>query len=363
MASDQATAETARHAATNGAFEAGLSNCVENCADVKPGQSVYVVSEEGVADCELVDAVADRARARGAKVTVVWGPEIPRDRRDEIPADVLAAYANADVLFAHYPTLKREALHPHFPGERRVRVPNRARTVELMSSDWAAFPFSVQRSMILAIDGLSAPGRSWRITSPAGTDVRGRFGDPNSTMAEAYFVEEEDGRARRNFPGGVHSPVMAVETEGIIVGDHVARFGEMSRTDPLVVEIREGRVVSVKGGDEEGRMAAAVQATNGFIDSWHAGVNPRTVVPIERRADPVEWYTYSHCSPMIVHFHVGRCHDPIDVACFNQTVTVDSTVLYDQGRLDIWDHPDVDRAVARSGMAASMLENSDIPLV
>lgn len=345
------------------AFEAGIRNCVENCADVKPGQSVYVVSEEGAADPALVEAVAVRARDRGGDVKVVWGPVIPRDRRDEIPEHVLDAYAKADVLFAHYPTLKREALHPHFPGERRVRVPNRARTVELMSSDWAAFPYSVQRAMQLAIDDMSAPGRSWRITSPAGTDIRGRFGDPNSTMAEAYFVEEEDGRARRNFPGGVHSPVMAVETEGVIVADHVARFGGMNRTDPLVVEIREGRVVSVKGGDEEGRMAAAVQATNGFIDSWHAGVNPKTVVPIDRRADPVEWYTYSHCSPMIVHFHVGRCHDPIDVACFHQTVTVDGATLYDAGRLDIWDHPDVDPVVARANVAASMLENSDIPLI
>lgn len=345
------------------AFEAGVRNCVENCADVRPGQSVYVVSEEGQADPELVEAVADAARERGGDVQIVWGPEIPRERRDEIPPHVLDAYAKADVLFAHYPTLKREALHPHFPGERRVRVPNRARTVSLMSSEWAAFPYSVQRAMMLSIDGMSSPGRTWRVTSPAGTDIKGRFGDPNSTMAQAYFVEDEDGRARRNFPGGVHSPVMVVETEGVIVGDHVARFGAMNPSDPLVVEIKEGRVVSVTGGDGEGRMVQAVRSTNGYIDSWHAGINPKTIVPIDRSADPVEWYTYSHCSPMIVHFHVGRSHDTLDVACFNHTVTVDDEVIYDGGRLAIWDRPEVERAVAGSGMASSMLENSDIPLV
>jgi len=344
------------------AFEAGVRNCVENCAGVKRGQSVYVVSEEGAAEPALVEAVAEAARERGGDVHVVWGPVIPRERRDEIPAHVLDAYAKADVLFAHYPTLKREALHPHFAGERRVRVPNRARTVALMSSDWAAFPYEVQREAAHAIDALSAPGRSWRITSPAGTDIKGTFGDPNSTMAEAYFIEEEDGRARRNFPGGVHSPVMAVDTEGVIVADHIARFRAMNPSDPLVVEIREGRVVSVKGGDDEGRMAESVRATNGYIDSWHAGVNPKTVVPIERRADPVEWYTYSHCSPMIVHFHVGRSYDTLDLACFRHTVTVDGEAVYRDGSLAVWDRPKVDRAIAQSGMPASMLENGEIPL-
>lgn len=345
------------------AFEAGVRNCVENCADVRPGQSVYVVSEEGAADPEIVEAVAETSRARGGEVHVVWGPGIPRERRDEIPAHVLDAYANADVLFAHYPTLKREALHPHFPGERRIRVPNRARTVPLMSSDWAAFPYSVQRAAATTIDSMSHSGGRWRVTSPNGTDVRGAFGRPDSTVAQAYFVEEEDGRARRNFPGGVHSPVVAVGTEGVIVADHVARFGTMNGADPLVLELKEGRVVSVRGGDEDGRMREAIRKTDGFIDSWHAGVNPRTIVPIARTDNPVEWYTYSHCSPMIAHFHVGRSHDPVDVACFHQTITVDDYRLYEDGRLSIWDHPDVERAIRRCGMPASMFETSAIPLV
>jgi len=344
-------------------LERGIENCVRNCADVRRGQSVYIVSEEGAADPAVIDAIASLSRDIGADVHVVWGPEIPRERREEIPPDVFEGYARADVLFAHYPTLKREVLHPHFPGERRVRIPNRARTVDLMTSDWAAFPYSVQRTAAMTIDSLSRPGGTWRVTSPNGTDVRGVFGDPESTVAQAYFVEEEDGRARRNFPGGVHSPVIAVATEGVIDADHVAKFGSMNGADPLVLELKDGRVGSVKGGDEEGRMRAAIGATDGFIDSWHAGVNPKTIVPIARTDNPVEWYTYSHCSPMIVHFHVGRSHDPVDVACFNQTITVDDYVLYDGGRLSIWDHPDVDRAIRNCNMPSSMFDNSAIPLL
>jgi hypothetical protein len=344
-------------------LERGVENCVLDCADVKPGQSVHVVSQEGAADPEIVHMIAAIARDRGAETQSVWGPEIPRGKPGEIPPDVLAAYGDADVLFAHYPSLKREVLHGHFAGERRVRIPNRARTLPLMMSDWAAFPYSVQRAAAVTIDWMSHPGGKWRVTSPGGTDVRGEFGDPESTVAQAYFVEEDDNRARRNFPGGVHSPVVAAATEGVIVADHVARFGTMNAKQPLVLELKDGRVVSVKGGDEEGRMRAAIAGTDGFIDSWHAGVNPKTAVPIARTDNPVEWYTYSHCSPMIVHFHVGRSHDPVDVACFHHTITIDDHRLYDGGQLTIWDHPDVAGAVRRCNMPSSMFENGVFGLV
>jgi hypothetical protein len=343
-------------------FESGVQNCVVDCGGVQRDQTVYVVSEEGAVDKQVADSVGQWARDRCARVETVWGPKIPKDRAEDIPAEVLNAYAKADVLFSHYPSLKREVLQPHFPGEARVRVPNRARTVTLMSSPWAVFPYLVQRAAAVTIDSISAPGKSWRITSPAGTDVRGIFGSKDSAVAQAYFVEEEGGRARRNFPGGVHSPVMAIATEGIIVADHLAGFKQMSKTTPLALELKEGRVVSVRGGDDEGAMTAAVRRTDGFIDSWHAGVNPMTIVPIARTENPAEWYSYSHCSPTIVHFHVGRSNAPIDVACFNHTTTIDGQRIYDEGRLLIWDHPNVASAIRARNVPGSMLENNAIAL-
>ncbi|MDE0034916.1 MAG: hypothetical protein OXU75_17560 [Deltaproteobacteria bacterium] len=337
-------------------FETGIENCVARCARVERSQSVHIVTEEGAADTAVVEALTESVRGLGGDVHVVNGPVIPKDRPQEIPPSVLDAYRRADVLFAHYPSLKREALHPHFPGESRVRVPNRARTVSLMSSEWAGFPYSVQRALATTLDTLSAPGKAWRVTSPNGTDVRGTFGSRESTVAQAYFVEDEGGRARRNFPGGVHSPVVAVATEGMIVADHIAGFGGMP--DRLRLELKGGRVVSIEGGDPEGPMHEALGGTDGFIDSWHAGVNPKTIVPVARADNPVQWYSYSHCSPMIVHFHVGRSHAPVDVACFDQTIEIDGRTVYEEGGLTIWDEPDVDSAVNASGMADSMMVNT-----
>lgn len=345
----------------NQAFAAGIKNCVEDCGAVERGQSVYVVSEEGAADRQVADAIAGLARDHGANVNIVWGPKIPKDQPDKIPADVLEAYARANLLFSHYPSLKREALHPHFPSEKRTRVPNRARTVDLMSARWAAFPYSVQRTIAVTIDTLSAPGKTWHITSPSGTDVRGQFGSPDSAVAQAYFAEEEGGRARRNFPGGVHSPVMAVATEGVIVADHISGFGAMSKNDPIKIELKDSRIVSISG-DDVGEMKATLSKTDGFIDSWHAGVNPMTVVPYARSDNPVQWYSYSHCSPSIIHFHVGRSTAPIDAACFNQSIVIDGRQIYNGGKLMLWDDPVVAASVKTSDMPADMTENNEFAL-
>ena len=63
---------------------------------------------------------------------------------------------------------------------------------------------------------------------------------------------------------------------------------------------------------------------------------------------------------MIVHFHVGRSHAPVDVACFHQTIEIDGRVVYDEGKLTIWDDLDVHNAVNVSGMTESMTVNTPI---
>jgi len=63
---------------------------------------------------------------------------------------------------------------------------------------------------------------------------------------------------------------------------------------------------------------------------------------------------------MIVHFHVGRSHAPVDVACFEQTIEIDGRVVYDNGQLTFWDEPEVSRAVRGSNMADTMMANDSI---
>jgi leucyl aminopeptidase (aminopeptidase T) len=309
----------------------GARNCVLDCARVGKGSTVAIVNETGT-DPKVVDAIVDVARDAGATVDVVWAEPHPKEKGARIAPEVFAAFRDAEILVNHYHSLSRAALQDEFPAEARVRVPNRATTTSLLGSSWARFPYGLQKAIADALEDRMAPGKRWRITSPAGTDLRGQFVEADSPLAQAYFQTDEDNnRARRNFPGGVHVPRISCGIQGILVAEYVD--GAPADMPPLRLTIQDGKVVGAEGGDAEGRAKARVMESDGHIDSWHCGVNPKTVIPVERLANPRKWYSYAHCSPKMVHFHLGRTHATINVACLDQTLEIEHAPIYDRGVL------------------------------
>lgn len=343
-------------------LKAGASNCVIDCARVKEGDQVYILNQEGAVEDEVSNVIREVAEKQGAKAKVVWGKAIPKGT-DEVPEILLDAYRLGDVVISHYPSLRRESLYAHVQGDRRPRATNRATNRELLQSEWARFPYSLQLAIIKNIDDILASGKKWRITSPKGTDVRGEMGASDSAVAQAYFLKGEDNtRASRNFPGGVHTPLMSVRAEGVIVVDHASISGFISTAEPVRIELKDGRVTSISGGDEAGKIREELAKTDGFLDSWHAGTNPKTILPHNRKVDPRAWWVYAHCSPMVLHFHLGRSHAPVNVATFNQTLYVDGRKIYEEGRLAILEDTKVEAAAKRFGDPDKLLQHNVIDL-
>jgi len=131
---------------------------------------------------------------------------------------------------------------------------------------------------------------------------------------------------------------------------------------PLRLTIRDGKVVAAEGGDAEGSAKARVMESDGHIDSWHCGVNPKTVIPVERSAHPRKWYSYAHCSPKMVHFHLGRTHSTINVACLDQTLEIEHTPLYDRGVLIKIADRRVDQALEHYNLNEDVLRTESIPV-
>ena len=124
---------------------------------------------------------------------------------------------------------------------------------------------------------------------------------------------------------------------------------------PLRVEIKDCRITAITGGGEDGKLRSAIEASDGWIDSWHGGVNPRTVIPVERVENGRSWFGFSHCSPGIMHYHLGHTHETTNIASFNPSLTVDGETLYADGHLAILDDPAVSRAIEDSGLSDEML--------
>jgi hypothetical protein len=318
------------------ALEAGAANCVIDCAHVGSQTKLFVVSERGAVDEVVNDTIVAAGRDAGAAVENVWVDPIPKTTPDAIPESALTAYREGDIVISHFPSLTREALHPHFPGETRVRVPNRARTEELLGSGWARFSYSVQRAIAERLEAKMAPGLEWRITSPAGTDLKGTFAaaDAGGEVGAAFFVDAgEEGRARKNFPGGVHDPRACGTLDGVLVVEYMDHVPQSEDDPPLTLEIKDCRITRMTGGAANGLLRDAIGKTDGWIDSWHAGVNPETLTPVTRHANSRSWFGFTHCSPAIMHYHLGRTMDTTNLASFGHTLIVNGETLYENGAL------------------------------
>jgi leucyl aminopeptidase (aminopeptidase T) len=346
----------------NKTIQDGAKNCVVGCARVKKGANVYIVNQKGAVEDQVSQVIQEMVEREDAKATVIWQDAIEKGS-SEVPRNLLEAYTKGDVVISHFPSLKREILHPHVQGDTRSRATNRATSAELLQSEWARFPYSLQLAIIGTLDSILANAKEWRITSPRGTDVRGKVGGMESTVAQAYFARgEDDSRASRNFPGGVHTPLMSGETQGIIVVDHANVRGGFRPTEPLRIELKDGKVTAIRGGDDAGTIIKELEKTDGYLDSWHAGTNPKTIMPVKKDEDPSAWWTYAHCSPKVLHFHLGRTHAPVNVATFSQTVYVDGRKIYDEGKLAILDEREIENAAKNFGAPAALLGQNPIDL-
>ena len=343
-------------------IQQGAKNCVVDCARVRKGQHVYIVNEIGAVEKEVSLVIQEIVEREEAKSIVMWEEAIAKGS-SEVPQPVLEAFTKGDVVISHFPSLKREALHSYIQGDTRSRATNRAMSVALLQSEWARFPYDLQLAIIETIDDILAQGKQWRITSPNGTDVTGKCGTSSSTVAQAYFTRgEDDSRASRNFPGGVHTPLVSAETQGVIVVDHANVRGGFRPREPVRIELKDGRVTGIRGGDDAGTIIRELEKTDGYLDSWHAGTNPKTITPVKKDEHPASWWTYAHCSPMVLHFHLGRSHAPVNVATFNQTVSVDGRNIYKDGTLAILDDTRIQKAANKLGSPVNLFQQSPIDL-
>ena len=340
----------------------GAKNCVVDCARVKKRDRVFIVNQKGAVDGAVSDAIQETVEKENAQASVIWENAIAKGS-SEVPQNLLQAYKEGDVVISHFPSLKREILHPHVQGDTRSRATNRATSVAVLQSEWARFPYGLQLAIIETLDSILANAKEWRITSPRGTDVKGKIGGVESTVAQAYFARgEDDSRASRNFPGGVHTPLMSSETEGVIVVDHANVRGGFRPIEPLKIELNDGRVTAIHGGEDAGTIIKELEKTDGYLDSWHAGTNPKTILPVKKDEDPSAWWAFAHCSPMVLHFHLGRTHAPVNVATFNQTIYVDGRKIYDEGKLAILDEAKLEQAAKNFGAPIALFEHNHIDL-
>jgi hypothetical protein len=337
----------------------GARNLVENCAEVQTGELVVLVNDQRQVDRTVSTLLEEAVRARRASSAVLWvepeglDPRGGRARGVSLSAEQIASLLKADKVIA---SIGGAPLGRYLAdsNKRPLLVNNGFYTLEDLASGHARYHWGIVQAIYDVMDHDVFPvGSHWRITSPAGTDLRGAV---DTKSARASYVDEMRQERVRNFFSGAYMPVASQEAEGVIVVEWVAMSALEPAYDPPHVVVQHNKIAGVEGGSHIKKWVKEYhEAFEGLVkrfgdnalllDSWHGGAHPKAVnIP-----GMVGTGGTRH-----MHFHMGRTTGKTGDYQGGQikyfTMEVDGKKIYDTGRLALLDHPKITAAAERCGL-------------
>lgn len=364
----------------------GVHNCLFNCAKIKSGDNVLILSlindQYNPVDEEVVAALSTAAQMAGARVQILWTTGMEKGWWDVVPRIVLGAFGAADVVVNNTISIGRplKAVRDLMFGKGIVMIRNMATKVDVMSSEWARFPFQLSDEITRRVGEVIEKGKTWRVVHPNGTDITGKFGRPSATQSgfSAYNVYRAESK-NRPFPQGNHVPVTVLESNGIIVSDRTLPWEarhvgvpEIKFSQPVRVTVEKNRMVHFEGGPEAGALKRFFDGVAKHIgeDAWnlssfHSGIHPKAKINESPQSNPDLWHRAEHNHPNVMHFHLGGSKVKVDydypfmwhisVELENATIYVDGEKLSDAGHLTVLDNPEVRKIASQYGDPDALL--------
>jgi leucyl aminopeptidase (aminopeptidase T) len=318
--------------------EATADRVVRDYLGVGPGERIAIIVDRRTSP-EIPEALAGAALAVGADPVVVT--IAPRARSGaEPPAPAAAAMAAADVVICaastslYHTTAKATAQRAGARGDFNAPYRADAWRNGAMTADFLAIRRQAER-----LAELWRTTREIRVTSPAGTDIAARV-EGRAPMAWLTGICRNPGEASA-LPGGeVSLPPLEGTTEGIVVWERVASdLGAIQ--EPVRIEVRGGRAVSIAGGAEADRLRAIVERVRDADNIGEIGIG---LNPAARITDEI---TESKKALGTVHIALGdsaneygglvECEVHLDGLVMAPTVEFDGTPVVVDGRHVYWD--------------------------
>lgn len=334
-------------------FKEGISNLVRHCAQVREGESVLILNEHGAVDPEVSEHIEQLVRSTGAACRSLWGDTI-EPKSQTLPNAMVDAILSADKVISNY-TIDRVLLDDYIQEKDLVYVRNSCRTVKSLSHPHAVFHWGLVRVIMGYVEDLCSKATTWRITSPAGTDISGQISD-GSDVADAFFVQDaESSRFIRVFPGEVFTPVGSRRATGKIVMEYVNIKDSHPWDEAAIISIVDDKITRIEGTgraeqldrDLEDRVTKYGERA-AYLDSWHGGMNPGARVP-----SPEDRSLRGATSgPAMMHFHLGRTKDPISAGALFAAIELDDRKIIENGKLLILDDERILQARSYLGLLA-----------
>ncbi|NKB63648.1 MAG: hypothetical protein GKR95_16545 [Gammaproteobacteria bacterium] len=333
-------------------IELGAHNLLLQCARIKVGERLLLVSEQGQApffDSQLCDDVAAVAASLGIPTSIVLAE--PGDDATTFPQSVINAMEFAEITI-FFSRLGDQVRFIDSPG------PGRKIVAYTLSREYLGSPFATMdyRSMQKIHDHLLHNIRNahrYHIEANNGTSLSAVVPTDSSDDPPTVIEFTLD-----LFPVMIFPPVNCHELNGRLVLENFLLSSStrayqdsvLRLTSPIVAEIENSRIVNldrdaalIQQFREQLKRAAAITGGDPYrLNSWHTGINPNTFYRGDPYQDLERWGTVAYGSPRYTHIH-GAGHDPGDVSfqLFDASIKFDDKVYWDRGRFVFLDQPEV----------------------
>jgi hypothetical protein len=349
----------------------GCRNLLVNYGGIKTDDEVVILSELAPSvEPVVVSAQAAVLNEIGAKFHVLWTPRLQRSWWQDLSPVVRGAVAEADVVLQNMVSIGKTHLLDLMldKGVRRIR--NYATDVAVMSSDWAQFPVEVQDFLELKINTLLDDSKTFRVTTSEGTDISGEIA---SRIAPWRRDTKRSGGLNVTFPPGVFRASEAESSNGVMYVHATYPWGarrvglpEIRFANPVKLTVENNLVVLIEGGWEAEAYRklfeyhVASLGPNAYkIDSFHSGSCPRAFTPMAPQQDPDRFDHLIHEHESWFHFHIGSLSDKavgktqqaqhVNAVLNEPTVYLDGEKVWDRGRLEIWQSPELREIAGKYG--------------
>ena len=221
---------------------------VMDCGGVKPGETVLISTDSN--KMRIAEALAGAAYAVGATPIIIMIPPVGVHGA-QLPEPVVAAFREADVFLQPstwsqtHTRARVEAIKAGKRGCTMCEITEDALCVGAINADYQACDRLGRK-----LGAELAKSEEVRITSPAGTDIRGYVKDRPVQYETGLFKNPGEFAA---FPDSeINISPLEGTAEGKIVSDVSIMSVGITLYDPVTLIVKQGRVTDIQGG-----MAAA----------------------------------------------------------------------------------------------------------
>jgi leucyl aminopeptidase (aminopeptidase T) len=229
---------------------AGFANVLDRCLRVRFGEQVLLLTDAGT-DPDVVDAFEESIGVRGG-VPVVSRMPVPDLPGQEPPATVAAAMRSAGAvieltsLFIGSSLARRRATAA---GVRYLAMPG-VRIETFRADGPLTVDFDGVRADAERVGAAWQEASSYRLTTPAGTDLRGSVAGRPGRVLHGVAREPGDYMAPPDIESGT-APVEGSSTGVVVVDADLLFMGQGPLPSPVALRFDDGDLIGVEGEEAD----------------------------------------------------------------------------------------------------------------